>query len=66
MSSDDELQPRLQRALRSKTTAPVTLIGSKSDPDDAEEEEKKVEHSYARPRVQWDRMITINKGEMTR
>ena len=52
------------RALRSKPTAPVTPIGSKSDPDDAEEEEKKVDHSYARPRIQWDRIITINKGEM--
>ena len=64
MSSDDELLPRLQRALRSKPSAPVTPIGSESDPDDAEEEEKKVDHSYARPRVQWDRMIMINKGGM--
>jgi hypothetical protein len=64
MSSDDELPPRLQRALRSKPSAPVTPIGSESDPYDAEEEEKKVDHSYARSRVQWDRMITINKGEM--
>ena len=64
MSSDDELPPRLQRALRSKPSAPVTPTGSESDPYDAEEEEKKVDHSYARSRVQWDRMITINKGKM--
>ena len=42
MSSDDELPPRSQRALCSKPTAPVTPIGSESDPDDVEEEEKKV------------------------
>ena len=64
MSSDDELPPRSQRALRSKPTAPVTPIGSESDPDDAEEEEKTVNHSYARPRVNWVRKLTINKGEM--
>ena len=64
MSSENALPPRSQRALRSKPTAPVTPIGSESDPDDAEEEEKKVDHSYARRRAQWDRMITINKGKM--
>ena len=64
MSSDDELPPRSQRALRSKPTAPVTPIGSKSDPDDAEEVETKVNRSYARPRVNWVRKLTINKGKM--
>ena len=64
MSSNDELPLRSQCALHSKPLAPVTPIGSESDLDDAKEEEKKVDHSYARPRVQWDRMITINKGEM--
>ncbi len=69
MSSDNKLPPRSQRTLRSKPTAPVTPIGSESDPDDAEEEErwcweKKVDHSYACPRIQWDRMITINKVKM--
>ncbi len=64
MSSDDELPPRSQRAQQSKPTAHVTPIGSESDPDDAEEEEKKVGHSYARPRIQWNRNITINKGTM--
>ncbi len=64
MSSDDELLRRSQRALCSKKTAPVTPDGSKSDPDDAEEVEKKVDHSYECPGIQWDRIITINKGEM--
>jgi hypothetical protein len=65
MSSDDELSPRSQRALRFKPTAPVTPDGSESDPDDAEEVEKKADHNYERPRIQWDRMIiTINKGKM--
>ncbi len=59
MSSDDELPPESQRAPRSKLTAPVT-----SDPDDAEVEEKKVDHSYARFRIMWARKLTINKGEM--
>ncbi len=62
--SSDELPPRSQRALRSKKTAPVTPDGSESDPDDAEEVEKKADHSCARPRIQWDRIITINKGEI--
>ena len=64
MSSDDEFPPESQRSPRSKPTAPVTPDGSKSDPDDAEEEKKKVDCSYARPRIQWVRMLTINKGEM--
>ncbi len=62
--SDDELPPRSQRAPRSKPTAPVTPIGSESDHDDAEEVEMKVDCSYSRPRIQWDRIIAINKGEM--
>ncbi len=60
MSSDDELLPRSQRALHSKKTVLVTPDGSESDPDDAEEVEKKADHSYARPRIQWDRIITID------
>ncbi len=64
MSSNYELPPRSQSALRTKPTAPVTPIGSESDPDDAEEVEKKVDHSNARPRIQWDRIITIDKGKM--
>jgi hypothetical protein len=63
MSSNDELLSLSQRAMCSKPTAPVTPIGSESDPDDAEKK-KKVDHSYARPRIQWDKMITINKGKM--
>ena len=59
MSSDDE-----DVAPRSKPTATVTPEGSESEPDDAEEEEKKVNRSYARTRVKWVRMLTINKGEM--
>ncbi len=51
MISDDELLPESLRAPRSKPTAPVTPDGSESDPDDAEEEEKKVDRSYARPRI---------------
>ncbi len=64
MSSDDELPPPSQRAPRSKKTAPATPDESESDPDDAEEVEKTVNHSYARPRVNWERKLTINKGEM--
>ena len=64
MSSDDGRPPRLQRALRSKPTAPVTPIGSESDSDDAEEVETKVDCSNERPGIQWDRIITINKGKM--
>ncbi len=64
MRSDDELPPRSQRVLRSKKTAPVTPDGSESDPDDAEQVEKNADRSYARSRIQWDRIITINKGKM--
>jgi hypothetical protein len=64
MSSDEELSPESQCFPRSKPTAPVTPDESESDPDDAEEEEKNVDHSYARPRIMWVRKLTINKGEM--
>ncbi len=64
MSSDDELPPPSQRAPRSKKTAPATPDGSELDPDDAEEVEKTVNRSYARPRIMWVRKLTINKGEM--
>ncbi len=64
MSSDDELQPPSQRAPSSKKTALATPDESKSDPDGAEEEEKTVNCSYARSRVNWVRKLTINKGKM--
>ena len=64
MSSDDDLPPSSQRAPRSKMTDSVTPVESESEPDDAEEEETKVNRSYARPRVNWVRKLTINKGEM--
>ncbi len=63
MSSDDEVLPNLpqsQCAQRSKKTVPVTSDGSKSDPDDAEEVEKKVDSSYARPRIMWDRFTKVD------
>ncbi len=63
-SSDDELPPPAQHAQRSKKTAPATPDESESDPDDAKEEEKKVNCSYARPRVMWVRKLTINQGDM--
>jgi hypothetical protein len=62
MSSDEELPPPSQRAPRSKPTAPVTPDESGSDPDDAEEVEKKVNHSYARPRVNWVRKLLLTKA----
>ena len=64
MSSEEELPSPSPRAPRSKKTAPATPDESESDPDDAEEVEKKVNRSYARPRVNWVRKLTINKGEM--
>jgi hypothetical protein len=64
MSSNDELPPESQRAPRSKSTAHVTPDRSESDLDDAEEEEKKVDRSYARPRIMWMKKLTINKVEM--
>ena len=45
MSSDDDLPPSSQRAPRSKMTDSVTPVESESEPDDAEEGEKKVEHA---------------------
>ena len=62
MSSDDDLLSPSQHAPRSKMTDPVTPDESESEPDDAEEEEMKVNHSYACPRVNWVRKLTINKG----
>jgi hypothetical protein len=62
MSSNDELPSPSQRALRSKMTAPVSPVESESEPDDAKEEETKVNRSYARPRINWVRKLTINKG----
>ncbi len=42
----------------------LLLSQSESDPDDAEEVRKKVNHSYARPIIQWVRKLSINKGKM--
>ncbi len=63
MSSDDDVLSRSKRALRSKSTAPVTPIESETESDDEEGKENKVDRSYARPRIHWNRIITINKGE---
>ncbi len=58
MSSDEDVLSPPQRALGSKT-APVTPDGSESEPDDVEEEEKNIGHSYARPRIRWVRMALL-------
>jgi hypothetical protein len=61
MCSDEDIPPRTQRASGFHPPAPVIPNGSESDPD-ADDEEKKVDRSYVRPRIQWDRNITMNKG----
>ncbi len=47
-------------ASSSKDRAPVTPIGSESDDDDVV---KKKTPKYKRPRVKWDRVLSISKGQ---
>ena len=60
MSSSNEEVPSPQLgASSSKDLPPVTLIGSESDDDDVV---KKKTPKYKRPRVKWDRVLSITKG----
>ncbi len=57
--SDEEVPSPELGASSSKDRPPVTLIGSKSDENDGV---KKKTPNYKRPRVKWDRVLSISKG----
>ncbi len=64
MSSDDESAPSPEFcASSSKDRAPVTPNASESD--DGDDSAKKKAQRYKRPRVKWDRVVSILKGADT-
>ena len=61
MSSDDESAPSpVFGASSSKDRAPVTPNASESD--DGDDSARKKARKYTRPRVKWDRVVSIAKG----
>ncbi len=61
MSSDDESAPSPEfSASSSKDRVPVTPNASESD--DGDDSARKKARKYKRPRVKWDRVVSIAKG----
>ena len=61
MSSDDESAPSPEfSASSSKDRVPVTPNASESD--DGDDSARKKAQKYKRPRVKWDRVVSIAKG----
>ncbi len=58
-SNDESVSSPVFSASSSKDRAPVTPITSKSDSDGVT---KKKDRKYKRPRVKWDRVLSITKG----
>ena len=64
MSSDDESAPSPEFGTSSsKDRAPVTPNASESD--DGDDSARKKAPKYKRPRVKWDRVVSITKGADT-